>query len=132
MLERGLVAFYDVESLTAGDRVQEVIAEAIELSPFFLVILSHHFKGKRYPEAEAQAALAFDKHTKKIIPLFYDMTADECCDSTNDVCSLLSSYSGVERKEKEDAQFASDVADLMIKMASDQLSSSITLHDSMQ
>ena len=125
MLKRDLVAFYDEISLSGGDRVQQVIADAIELSPFFLVILSQHFKGKQYPEAEADAALAFDKQIKRIIPVFYSMTADECCESTISVCRKLSAHTGIKHEQKKtDEQFASDIADYLKDIAQRQLSSS--------
>ena len=106
--------------------MQQVIADAIELSPFFLVILSQHFKGKQYPEAEADAALAFGKQFKRIIPVFYGMTADECCESTISVCRKLSAYTGYkhEQRKKSDEQFASDIADYVKDIAQRQLASS--------
>lgn len=110
MLKRDLVAFFDVDSLKIGNKVQEVICEAIKLSPFFLVVLSHEFKGKQYPEAELEVALAFNE-SKTIVPIFYRMTADQCGECNIPLYPKLSSYTGLERGSKEVSQFASDVAD---------------------
>lgn len=112
MRKRDLLPFYDEITMPAkgGLRVQKIIAKAIVQSPIFVVILSHEFKGEKFPEAEADAALAFDEDSKKI-PVFYGMTADKSGSSLNDVCRRLSSYIGYERKGREDLQFACDVAD---------------------
>ncbi|XP_062516701.1 uncharacterized protein LOC134192043 isoform X2 [Corticium candelabrum] len=80
------------------------------MSPFFVVVMSHYFKDQRYPEAEAEAALAFDEANIKILPVFYGMTADECCDSKNRICNQMSSYTGIEKKTRTDENFAIEVA----------------------
>ncbi|XP_062516834.1 uncharacterized protein LOC134192152 isoform X2 [Corticium candelabrum] len=120
MLRRQIVAFFDVESLTGGERIQVTIADAIQMSPFFVVVLSHYFKDQRYPEAEAEAALAFDEANIKILPVFYGMTADECCDSKNRICNQMSSYTGIERKMTTDENFAIEVAKFVERKVQEQ------------
>ena len=120
MLKRQMATFLDVESLTGGERAQVTIADAIQMSPFFVVVMSHYFKDQRYPEAEAEAALAFDDANMKILPVFYGMTADECGNSKNRICNQMSSYTGIEKKTRTDENFAIEVAKFVERKVQEQ------------
>ena len=99
--EYGIVSFFDTVALRVGGMAQTDIAEAIIRSPLFVVILSHEFKGKRYPEAEVDAAFEFGSRYKKIIPVFYKITADGCSGSTVAILDKLAKITGIEKKTDE-------------------------------
>ena len=109
--KHGIVSFFDAVSLREGGMAQTDIAEAIIQSPLFVVILSHEFKGKRYPEAEVKAAFEFDEvksdspkfnsRYKKIIPVFYKITANGCSESTVTILQKLARITGIEKKTDE-------------------------------
>ncbi|XP_062509759.1 uncharacterized protein LOC134185892 [Corticium candelabrum] len=80
---------------------QTDIAEAIIRSPLFVVILSHEFKKKPYPEAEVNAAFEFGSRYKKIIPVFYKITADGCSGSKVAILEKLAKITGIEKKTDE-------------------------------
>ena len=109
-----IVSFFDADSLSEGRMAQTDIAEAIIRSPLFVVILSHKFKGKRYPAAEVKAALEFNEQEpdsfefnsryKKIIPIFYKLTPRECSDCDIKILKILAGITGIEKKHNEDVR----------------------------
>jgi hypothetical protein len=105
MAKCGLEAFFDKESLDLGDEVQATIAEAIIDSPFFLVVLNGSFIYQEYPELELKAALYIPTNYKRIIPLFYKMTADECLDWKRKIYRELADCTRWERKMRFDHLF---------------------------
>ena len=111
--DRDVVSFFDKTAFVGGEDVQYKIAQAIGLSPFFVVILSHEMKGSEYPEAEIEAALAFREEEKKTIPIFYGMTTDDCNKSKSPLYKQLSGVSGFVTQEKDDARIAADAADFI-------------------
>ena len=121
-----IVSFFDADSLSEGRMAQTDIAEAIIQSPLFVVILSHKFKGKRYPAAEVKAALEFNKNGpdsfefksryKKVIPVFYKLTADECSGCDIEILNILAGITGIEKKQNEDVRsFVNYVAQKILK-----------------
>ena len=126
-----IVSFFDKVSLLEGRVAQTDIAEAIRQSPLFVVILSHKFKGKRYPEAEVKAAfefckvesdpLRFDSRYKKIIPVFYKIRADDCGESSITILRELSQITGIEKETDENVTgFVTRVAERIRKHVEDQ------------
>ena len=124
MQKCGLKAFFDKKSLKKGDHVQMTIAEAIIRAPFCVVVLSDSFLNKPYPEAELRAALAFPQEHKRIIPVFYKMTADQCNKLTRKMYKKLSDITGWERERRTDKQFARCICQDMKQRAKRELSSS--------
>ena len=117
-----IVSFIDTVSLREGGMAQTDIAEAIIQSPFFVVVLSHEFKGKPYPEAEVKAAFEFDEvksdsrkfysRYKKIIPVFYKITVNDCSESTVTILKKLARINGIEKKTDENvSSFVTRVAE---------------------
>ncbi|XP_062521743.1 uncharacterized protein LOC134196584 isoform X2 [Corticium candelabrum] len=120
--KHGIVSFFDAESLPEGGMTQKLIAEAIIQSPLFVVILSHEFKGKPYPETEVKAAFEFDEDKsdsrkfdsryKKIIPVFYKITATACSESTVTILKKLARIAGIRKKTDEnDSSLVTRVAE---------------------
>ena len=125
MQKRGLMAFFDKESLEKGNEVQATIANAIIKSPFFVVVLSESFLNQEYPEAELKAALAFpEEYKKRIMPVFYKMTADECHRLTRKMYRKLADSTGWERKSGSEEQFAESISQEIKQIAEQQLHSS--------
>ena len=125
MQKRGLMAFFDKESLEKGNEVQATIANAIIKSPFFVVVLSESFLNQEYPEAELKAALAFpEEYKKRIMPVFYKMTADECHRLTRKMYRKLADSTGWEWKCESEEQFAESISQEIKQIAEQQLHSS--------
>ncbi|XP_062509706.1 2' cyclic ADP-D-ribose synthase AbTIR-like isoform X2 [Corticium candelabrum] len=120
--EYGIVSFLDAVALKVGREAQKEIAAAIIRSPLFVVILSHEFKGKPYPEAEVNAAFEFGSRYKKIIPVFYKITADDCNSSTVTILDKLAQIVGIEKKTDEnDDIFVTRVASTIRECVTAQL-----------
>ena len=125
MQKRGLMAFFDKESLEKGNEVQATISNAIIKSPFFVVVLSESFLNQEYPEAELKAALAFpEEYKKRIMPVFYKMTADECHRLTRKMYRKLADSTGWEWKRESEEQFAESISQEIKQVAEQQLHSS--------
>jgi hypothetical protein len=99
------VPFFDKTAFTGGQRVQLDIALAIANSPFFNVITSHEMKGAKYPEAEIEAAMAFSSEEKKIIPIFYGMSTDDCNGCDLELYRKLSGIAGFVALREDDLHF---------------------------
>ena len=121
MQKCGLKAFFDKESLERGDTVQVTIAYAIIKAPFCVIILSGSFQNQAYPEAEAKAALAFSNEHKRIIPVFYRMTADDCHKLTRKMYQKLANITGHEKKNRPDEDFANLISQDLKRSAEKQL-----------
>jgi ankyrin repeat protein len=128
MVSCGLKAFFDKERLMLGQQVQETIAKAIIYSPIFLVVLSQMFSDKGYPEAELKVALSFTKeYTKHIIPVFYNITPDECHVDRRKMYRRLVDFTGFMKKTEPDKQFAQYVAQATKTIAEKELHSRTSL-----
>ena len=117
-----IISYFDAVSVREERMAQTEVAEAIMQSPLFVVILSHEFKGKRYPEAEVKAAfefdefdsdsLKFDSRYKKIIPVFYKITDDVRSESNVTIFKNLARITGIEKKTDENvSRFVPRVAE---------------------
>ena len=127
MQKCGVKAFFDKESLEKGDKAQGTIAHAIISAPFFAVVLSKKFLNQQYPEAELKVASAFpEEHKKRIMPVFYKMTPDECHTLTRKMYRMLADSTGWERKTESEEQFAKSVSQGIKQLAEKQLHSSMS------
>ena len=124
MLKCGLKTFVDVKSLEMVDSVQRTVARAIVMSPFFVVVLSNNFQDRLYPEAEVEAALTFPEIHKKIIPVFYQMSVDDCHQSDKELYQKLAAIAGLHKGYRTDEQFAKSISEEVMKMALEQIESS--------
>jgi hypothetical protein len=68
---KGITFWLDNHEIAWGDIVSMRINKGLETSRFVLLCLSHHFLGRRWPEAEMSAALSIqnEKGVKRILPL---------------------------------------------------------------
>ena len=119
----GLRTFVDIEPLKLEDRVQKPVAHAIVNSPFFVVVLSQNLL---HHESEIEAALAFPKDHKKILPVFYQMSVDDCRQSNKELYRKLAAIRGLHKQyEREtDEQFAERISSKVVQMAEEQHQSS--------
>ena len=78
-----------------------------------------------YPEAEAQAALAFSKEHRTVVPVFYKMTADECLQLTRKMYHKLATMTGLERETRTDEEFAKAISHDVKLRAENQLHSGV-------
>ena len=102
-----IVAFLDTGDLQMKGIAQKEIIEAIIHSPFFVVILSQEFIGKKIPNAELEAALEFDPSNKSTVSVFYNVTSKRYVQSP---IERLMQLPKIERKGETEEQFAILVA----------------------
>ena len=100
-------------------------------APFCVVVLSESFLNQPYPEAEAKAALAFSQEHKTIIciPVFYEMTADDCHLLTRKMYQKLADITGWEREDRTDEEFAMAISQDIKHRADKQLLSGASKAD---
>jgi hypothetical protein len=95
-----ILPFFDAESLKLGDNADDRMEEALVRSSRFIVpIMSHQLKDKPWPEDEMKKALDRHQQVKVIIPVFYNISADKCGESTNRYFSKMARITGIEKKE---------------------------------
>ena len=121
MQNRGLRTFVDIEPLKLEDSVQKPVAHAIVNSPFFVVVLSQN---SLHPESEIEAALAFPKDHKKILPVFYQMSVDECRQSNKELYRKLADIRGLHNRSETDEEFAERISYEVKQKANEQQQSS--------
>jgi len=75
----GLIVWYDEFSLKLGDSLRESIDKGLADSRFGIVVLSHHFFSKSWPQAELNGLFAIETAGggKKIIPIWHEITKAE-------------------------------------------------------
>ena len=75
----GLIVWYDDFSLKLGDSLRECIDKGLADSRFGIVVLSHHFFSKSWPQAELNGLFAIETAGggKKIIPIWHEITKAE-------------------------------------------------------
>ena len=113
-----------IGSLNLGDSVQDRLAYAIVNSPFFVVVLSNSFQNRLHPESEAEAAMAFPKIHKKIIPVLYQMSVDDCLQTNNELYYKLAAITGLHKGYQTDKQFAKSISQHVGQLAVEQFQSS--------
>ena len=107
------------------------MAHTLISAPFCVVVLSESFLNQPYPEAEAKAALAVSQEYKTIIPVFYEMTADDCsCHLlTRKMYQKLADITGWEREDRTDEEFAMAISQDIKHRADKQLLSGTSKAD---
>jgi hypothetical protein len=76
--ERGLRVWYDTFTLKLGDSLRESIDRGLATCRFGVVILSHHFFAKDWPQRELNGLVATEISGRKtILPVWHDITRDE-------------------------------------------------------
>jgi TIR domain len=73
----GLTIWFDEAELTVGDSLRRKIDEALKNSRFGVVVLSPHFFSKEWPQRELDGLIALEKNSKKILPVWHKVTADQ-------------------------------------------------------
>jgi hypothetical protein len=75
---RGLRVWYDEFELRIGDSLRRKIDEGLARSRFGVVVLSHHFFSKNWPQRELDGLAARESTDEQIIlPLWHKITKDE-------------------------------------------------------
>ena len=107
-----------------GPNVQRSVAHAIVKSPFFVVVLSNNFQYGPTAVSELEAALAFPVGCKKVIPVFHQLSVDDCLQAENELYHQLAAITGLHRRSTANTQFAKDISLNVLQMAVEQHESS--------
>lgn len=76
--EKGLNVWYDEFTMKLGDSLRESIDRGLAASRYGLVILSHHFFSKDWPQRELNSLFAIMKAgERRILPVWHELTARE-------------------------------------------------------
>ena len=76
--ERGLVVWYDEFELRIGDSLRRKIDAGIARSRFGIVVLSHHFFAKSWPQYELDGLVTMAATGKQVVlPLWHEISKDE-------------------------------------------------------
>jgi hypothetical protein len=74
----GLKCWYDEFTLKLGDSLRESIDKGLTASRFGLVVLSHHFFSKDWPQRELNGLFAIMKTgERRILPVWHELSAEE-------------------------------------------------------
>ncbi|MGZ4963608.1 MAG: toll/interleukin-1 receptor domain-containing protein [Limisphaerales bacterium] len=75
----GLTVWYDAATLTLGDSLSKKINEGLKLSSYGVVVLSHSFFAKEWPQAELAALFAqeMSEGKKRILPVRHGVTQQD-------------------------------------------------------
>jgi|GEM_PF-3758624 len=115
---RGLIVWYDRFVLKPGDSLSGKIDEGLRNSKYGVVIVSHHFFSKSWPESEYRALIGRQnaEGQRRIIPVWHDITRDEVAsyspllldifavDSKHGVQNAVLQIASVARPDLDDAQ----------------------------
>lgn len=76
--ERGLVVWFDEFTLHVGDSLRRSIDRGLARSQYGIIILSHNFFAKHWPQKELDGLAAREKLGHKVIlPVWHDLTQEE-------------------------------------------------------
>ncbi len=76
LTSQGLTVWLDEYELTIGDSLRRKIDEGLANSDFAVVILSHHFFAKEWPQKELDALVAREDGSEKVIlPIWHELGA---------------------------------------------------------
>ena len=80
MLQENLKVWYDEFTLTLGDSLQKSIDRGLKDSRFGVVVLSHDFFAKDWPQRELDGLEALERNGRKVIlPIWHNLTRDDVC-----------------------------------------------------
>lgn len=75
LIAKGIKVWFDIFTLTLGDSLRRSIDRGLSQSQFGIVILSHHFFQKHWPQLELDGLVAREANGKKvIIPIWHNIT----------------------------------------------------------
>ena len=78
LAKAGLKVWFDQFTLEVGDSLRECIDRGLSDSRFGIVVLSHAFFSKRWPQNELNGLIARESFGGKVIlPVWHDITAEE-------------------------------------------------------
>ena len=77
LIKKGLTVWFDKYELTLGDNLREKIEEGLRISRFGVTILSHSFFNKKWPKTELDGLFALETGSKKILPVWHGLSADD-------------------------------------------------------
>lgn len=78
--QKALKVWYDEITLKLGDSLRESIDRGLQDSRFGVVVLSHNFFAKDWPQRELDGLEALEKNGRKVIlPIWHNLTRDEVC-----------------------------------------------------
>ena len=77
LTQRGLSVWFDEYELTLGDRLRRKIEEGLRVSRYGVTILSENFFRKKWPQEELDALFALETESKKILPVWHRLSADD-------------------------------------------------------
>jgi hypothetical protein len=90
----GLNVWYDEFTLKLGDSLRKSIDHGLAASTFGIVVLSHAFFSKRWPQQELNGLYALmESDKKKILPIWHNITADELKSYSPMIADLLAARS---------------------------------------
>jgi len=76
--ERGLSVWYDEFELRVGDSLRRSIDRGITNSRFGVVVLSHHFFAKGWPQYELDGLVTMSVSNKQVLlPIWHDISKDD-------------------------------------------------------
>lgn len=73
----GVSVWYDEYELTIGDSLRRSIEGGLRRSRHGLVVISHNFFRKDWPQRELDALFALAEQGKRILPIWHDLTREE-------------------------------------------------------
>jgi hypothetical protein len=86
----GLKVWYDESTLRLGDSLRASIDKGLGASRYGIVIFSHAFFAKEWPQRELSALFALMRPgQRKVLPVWHDITADELRQYSPMVADLL-------------------------------------------
>ncbi len=77
LTRNGLTVWFDEYELHLGDRLRLRIEDGLKRSRFGVVIMSHSFFAKRWPQLELDGLSALEVEGKRILPIWHGLTADD-------------------------------------------------------
>lgn len=76
--EKGIKVWFDKSTLKVGDSLRRSIDKGLASSKFGIVVLSHNFFNKEWPQKELDGLVALESDGKKVIlPVWHNITAEE-------------------------------------------------------
>lgn len=89
--EIGVSTWYDETELSLGDSLRRSIATGISQSDFSVVILSHHFFSKPWPQHELDTIMSlFIENQQRILPVWHNMSKDEILSEYPPIADIMS------------------------------------------
>jgi hypothetical protein len=104
LIKRGLKVWYDEFTLTIGDSLRRSIDQGLANSRFGIVVLSHSFFSKEWPQKELDGLVAMEISSGKVIlPIWHNVSKEDVSDFSPILADRLavSSDKGMDRVVNE-------------------------------